>query len=119
MKRPTTGELRERLVIEQASNADDGEGGYTTTWVQIGTPWAKCDIGNPRQRLYHGQPQDTIDALFTIRNAQTFVLDTRLSKDYRVTDQRNQVYRVKGIKPLDNRLDFIVLECQMWGAVSQ
>lgn len=118
MNRPTTGELRERLSIQTAIKVDDGEGGYLVSYAELGKVWAKCILGSSRQRLYHGQAQDTLDAVFIIRHQQPFTLDTRNSEDYKVVDQRDQVYRVKGVKPLDNRLDFIVLECQLWGAVN-
>lgn len=116
MKAPTTGELRERLTFSRADRVDDGEGGYESVYLELGTCWAKCVSANPSQRLYQGEVQYTADVLFVIRYQQRFVLSEQECKNYKVVDQRGETYSLLNVARLDNRNDFLVLTCKKYGA---
>lgn len=114
-KIPVTGELQHKLLLEVEERTPDDQGGFATTWVQLGTPWAKAVVATPAQRLYHGKVENTMDIIFIIRAGQRFQLNEQLSDQYRIT-HRGHLFRVKGLEPLDYSKNFLVIYCQMWGA---
>lgn len=45
------GDLRDRIQIKRAVEADNGKGGYTTTWTIIMQPWAQVIGLNGREAV--------------------------------------------------------------------
>lgn len=42
--------LNRRLVLEEPQRSPDGAGGYTETWIAVGTLWAAITPGSGRER---------------------------------------------------------------------
>ena len=51
-----------------------------TTWSQLANAWAKGTEQTPRERFYRGEDAHTQGVTFTIRQPQTFTLDTRTKR---------------------------------------
>lgn len=113
----SAGELKHRIVIQVESNVSDGQGGYVTTWGALGSCWAKAENKSIRERFIQGQTTHTEGLSFSIRQNQTFDLDTRLSDKYRVS-HRGQYFRVLGISQHKYDLDFYSIICDLWGATT-
>ena len=71
------GELKHRVTFWKESNVSDGQGGYVTTWAELAKAWAKVVEQSPRERFYRGENAHTQGMTFTIRQPQTFSLDTQ------------------------------------------
>ena len=119
----SAGELKHRIVIQVESNAADGQGGYVTTWALLGNAWAaasgaaKIGQSSVRSAFVHGQETHSERISFSIRQKQTFSLDTRLSNKYRIS-HRGQYFRVLGISQHKYDLDFYSITCELWGATT-
>jgi len=118
------GELKHRITFWQESNVSDGQGGYVTTWSQLANAWAKVDerstVGTSsiRERFYRGLDSHTQLVVFTIRQPQTFTLDTRTSDKLKIV-YRGIDYRIVGIGRNKFNLDFYDISAEQWGAVTQ
>jgi len=99
------GELKHRITFWQESNVSDGQGGYVTTWSQLANAWAKAVEQTPRERFYRGEDAHTQGVTFTIRQPQTFALDTRTSDNLKIV-HRGIDYRIVGIGRNKFNLDF-------------
>lgn len=44
------GQFRHRVTFQQESQTSDGQGGYTKTWTNIATVWAKVEPIKQRER---------------------------------------------------------------------
>jgi head-tail adaptor len=118
------GELKHRVTFWQESNVSDGQGGYVTTWSQLANAWAKVDerstVGTSsiRERFYRGLDSHTQLVVFTIRQPQTFTLDTRTSDKLKIV-HRGISFRIIGISRNKFNLDFYDISAEQWGAVTQ
>ena len=119
----SAGELKHRITIGLESNVSDGQGGYVTTWTTLGNAWAaasgaaKIGQSSVRSAFVHGQETHSERISFSIRQKQTFSLDTRLSDKYRIS-HRGQYFRVLGISQHQYDLDFYSITCELWGATT-
>ena len=119
----SAGELKHRITIGLESNVSDGQGGYVTTWTTLGNAWAaasgaaKIGQSSVRSAFVHGQETHSERISFSIRQKQTFSLDTRLSDKYRIS-HRGQYFRVLGISQHKYDLDFYSITCELWGATT-
>jgi len=112
------GELKHRVTFWQESNVSDGQGGYVTTWSQLANAWAKATEQTPRERFYRGEDAHTQGVTFTIRQPQTFTLDTRTSDKLKIV-HRGIDYRIVGIGRNKFNLDFYDISAEQWGAVTE
>lgn len=118
------GELKHRVTFWQESNASDGQGGYVTTWSQLANAWAKVDerstvgVSSVRDRFYRGENAHTQTMTFTIRQPQTFSLNTQNSDKLKIT-HRGRDFRIVGISQNKYNLDFYDISAEQWGAVTQ
>ena len=119
----SAGELKHRITIGLESNVSDGQGGFVTTWAALGSAWAaasgaaKIGQSSVRSAFVHGQETHSERISFSIRQKQTFALDTRLSDKYRIS-HRGQYFRVLGISQHKYDLDFYSITCELWGATT-
>lgn len=118
------GELKHRVAFWQEQNISDGQGGYATTWLELAKAWAKVDdrstvgASSLRERFYRGEDAHTQTVIFTIRQPQTFTLDTRTSDKLKIL-HRGIDYRIVGIGRNKHNLDFYDISAELWGAVTQ
>lgn len=118
------GELKHRITFWQESNVSDGQGGFVTTWSQLANAWAKVDerstvgTSSVRERFYRGEDAHTQTLIFTIRQPQTFTLDTRTSDKLKIV-HRGIDFRIVGISRNKFNLDFYDISAEQWGAVTQ
>lgn len=66
MSRPV---LNRRLTLEEPLDVADGAGGYTRTWVTLGTLWADIKAGTGRERAVESMTASTIPWKITVRAA--------------------------------------------------
>jgi SPP1 family predicted phage head-tail adaptor len=57
MKRPA---LNRKLTLEEPQDVPDGAGGFTRTWVELGTLWADIQAGSGRERAVESMTASTI-----------------------------------------------------------
>jgi SPP1 family predicted phage head-tail adaptor len=47
----TAGALRDRVTVQQPTNAADGQGGFTVTWSTLATIWAQVLAAGTRETM--------------------------------------------------------------------
>lgn len=78
------GELRTELVLEEASRTPDGAGGFTESWTQIATVFARLQPIVVRERFGADQTIEEVTHRVTIRHrpdvasGMRFVMGDRL-----------------------------------------
>ncbi len=61
--------LNRQLVLESAQRAADGAGGFTETWVALGTLWAEVEARTGRERTGAEVTISTMRYRITVRAA--------------------------------------------------
>lgn len=61
--------LNRRLVLEEAQRVPDGAGGYSESWVGLGTLWARVEPGTGREVLSGAVAQSRLRLKITVRAA--------------------------------------------------
>lgn len=61
--------LSRRLVLEDRQKTPDGAGGWTQSWVALGTLWAKIETGSGRRESREQADQSAHKVKITLRNA--------------------------------------------------
>ena len=84
-----------------------------TTWSQLANAWAKGTEQTPRDRFYRGEDAHTQGVTFTIRQPQTFTLDTRTSDKLKIV-HRGIDFRIVGISRNKFNLDFYDISVEQW-----
>ncbi len=62
-----SGELRQRIRIEQPVLSDDGLGGHARSWEEVTTVWAHIHPVSRRERLVDGQLSSVVTHRIVIR----------------------------------------------------
>ncbi len=61
--------LDRRLVLEEAQNVPDGAGGFTQSWVALGTLWARIRPASGQERGVDAATVSTAPYRITVRAA--------------------------------------------------
>ncbi|MAM61057.1 head-tail adaptor protein [Maritimibacter sp. UBA3975] len=64
MRRPV---LNRQLTLEKPQDIPDGAGGFTRTWVNLGTLWADVRAGTGRERAVESMTASMIPLKITVR----------------------------------------------------
>ena len=89
--------LNRKLVLEEPQRVADGAGGYTTTWIALGTLWADIRHGTGREKAAEQLTVSSVPYRITVRAApvgapsrprpeQRFVEGTRIYRILAVTE---------------------------------
>lgn len=62
--------LNRRMVLEEASRSPDGAGGYTETWVALGTLWARVEARAGNEQFANGATWSTVTYRITVRASE-------------------------------------------------
>lgn len=62
------GRLRHRIVIEQATETQDGSGFPAPSWATYATRWAAVEPMTGRERFEGAQFESAVDTKFTVRH---------------------------------------------------
>ena len=62
------GDLRHRVVLEEAQRVSDGAGGYTETWVALATLWAALSPSGGGEGVEAGRLAGRVSHIITVRH---------------------------------------------------
>ncbi len=62
-------QLNRKLVLEETQRSPDGAGGFTETWVALGTLWAEVKARTGREKSGEFQTISTVGYRITLRAA--------------------------------------------------
>lgn len=62
-------QLRQQLVLEEASRMPDGTGGFTLSWALVGLLWAEMSVGTGRDQSGEEQILTSVAWRITVRGA--------------------------------------------------
>jgi SPP1 family predicted phage head-tail adaptor len=100
------GDLRSKIIIEEATYTDNGFGGKITTWTTLATVWAKVEHLSGRELQIAQQISPNILYEITIRYR------SEMSTQYRIY-YSGQYFNIRDIKDLNNMHKWLFLKCEV------
>lgn len=97
--------MRQRIVIQQATNTADGLGGFTESWSEYKTVWAKISPYSAKEAWEKMELKHRITHKVGIRYLSGVTSDMRVKFGTRYL-------QIKGIRILDERKRFMELACE-------
>ncbi|HHL20744.1 MAG TPA: head-tail adaptor protein [Aliiroseovarius sp.] len=91
--------LSRKLVLEEPSRVADGAGGFTTTWVTLGTLWAEVRAGTGREKAAEFLTVSSIPYRITVRAAPDGA-PSRPRPEQRFRDG-NRIFRILAVTESD------------------
>lgn len=102
------GNLRERVTLVREERGEpDGFGGYSYEYVDVATIWARVEPVKADEQFIAGGIQSITDVLVHIRHRDD------VEPTWRLNWQGKQ-FNITGIRNLDERGRFLVLDCTSW-----
>lgn len=105
MPNPKIAELRSRITIQNLVRAADGQGGYTESWVDYASVWAKFVPMKSSERYFSEQLRPENYNRIDIRYIAGLTTSMKVLFDGRV-------FQIQSIVNMDERKFFIALHCQ-------
>ena len=105
----TTGELRDRVVIQENTTTPDTQGGRSSSWGTLATVWAHIRAAGARERTQTEAIGSMADWVITIRYRADVVPSMRLSWDPYLGSAKT--LQILGVQPLDGKREFMALTC--------
>jgi SPP1 family predicted phage head-tail adaptor len=115
---PYVGALKHRLLFQEQAVADDGYGGEVVQWQDVGSCWGRVVPATARAAYLRGKTNHTEDVVVTMRARQRFALDERSLKRFRFI-HRGRTFSIETLAAVAYALDYIELQCTLWGAVEE
>lgn len=98
--------LRHRIEIQELSETDDGQGGFTESWSEFATVWASVEPKSSSERFFSQQLQDVYDHEIYIRSIAGLKAEMRIL-------YRSRIFQIKTMENVDNERGFFIkLKCQ-------
>lgn len=105
-----TGQLRERVTIEQYSTASDGAGGKTKTWTVKGTVWANVTPKRAGEREVSDRLSTSVEYEVSVRYDATITPQMRVKwTPYQGSEKE---LTIKSVVNFDQKRKYMVLICE-------
>lgn len=106
----TTGDLKNKITVEQLSLTSDGQGGQVESWSVVATDyWAYVRETSASERLYAQKFQTQRSHEIWLRHdSVTETIDETMRVLY-----DNKTLQVKGVRNYDTRDSFVILDCEL------
>lgn len=108
MKPIRSGDLRERLTIQQRTSTPDGQGGRDVEWSTLATVWAKVEPLSGTERVQAGAETAVVSHRVTVRYRSDF------DASYRIV-WRRRVLEITALVSPDARREWLVVDCAQAG----
>lgn len=100
------GEMRQRIILQDASESSDGMGGLgESTWSDFKILWAKIEPYSAKEAYEKHELKHRVTHKVTIRYLDGVTSDMRVKFGERYL-------QIKGIRTVDERKRFIELACE-------
>ncbi len=91
--------LNRKLVLEAPQRAPDGAGGFSETWIQLGTLWAEVKARTGRETLGEAVSLSNTGYRITVRAAE-FGAPSRPAPEHRFRDG-SRIFRILAVAEQD------------------
>lgn len=98
-------DLRHRITFQSLVRTPDGQGGFTESWVNFASVWAKIEPSSARERYFSQQIQPTITHKLTIRWLEGLKTEMRIS-------YLDRIFQIHGIRREDERRFFMMIDAE-------
>jgi SPP1 family predicted phage head-tail adaptor len=105
MTRPRIGELRQRVTLQQPNDVPDGAGGFTRSWSDLASVWARIEPLSGAERLRAVQLESAVSHRVTLRYREGVSASLRLKFGARV-------FNIRAVINLEERKDYLDLLCE-------
>lgn len=107
----TTGDLIERVVIQQDTTTPDSQGGRTSSWGTLATVWANVRTARASEQEQAQAIGSHVEYAVTIRYRADVTPLMKLSwTPYGASSAKT--LQIVGVTPLEGRREFVALTCQ-------
>lgn len=106
----TTGDLLDRVVIQQNTTSADTQGGRSSSWGTLATVWANVRAARASEQQQAQAVSSYVDIAVTIRYRQDVTPAMRLS--WTPYGGSAKTLQIIGVHPVDGQREFILLTCQ-------
>jgi SPP1 family predicted phage head-tail adaptor len=107
----TTGDLLDRVTIQQKTTTADTQGGRSVSWSTLATVWANVRAARANEQIQAQAVGSNIDYTVTIRNGAASVTPSmRLS--WTPYGGSARTLQVNGVHYVDGRREFVQITCQ-------
>lgn len=89
-------DLRHRITIQSFTKVADGQGGYTTTWADVKTVWAKIENVTGVEKVFAQRLDTNYDHKITIRYT------TGISPKMRIVFD-SRIFQIHSVSKVDER----------------
>lgn len=100
----SAGAMRERIVVQQVTDASDGGGGYVKTWSTLATLYAYVKPLSGREPYTQGQISPIVQYEFTIRYR------TGITPANRIT-WNGKIFNIRSVVNADERDKYLTIRC--------
>jgi SPP1 family predicted phage head-tail adaptor len=100
------GKLRHRIIIQSLQKVDDGGGGYTEDWVNIGNVWASVQPLQGRELFQAQQVQAELSHKVRIRYREGIVPSMRVVFNNRIME----IQSVINIDEANREIELLCIE---------
>lgn len=98
-------ELRHRITFQRIAQVTDGMGGFTTTWSDVATVWAKVEPVSASERLISEKLETQRSHKVKIRYRSDITTDMRFTFNSRT-------FQVKGVHNPDERRVYTFIDAE-------
>ena len=102
--------LNRKLELQEPQKVADGAGGYTTTWVALGTLWADIRHGTGREKAAEHLTVSTIPYRITLRAAPVGA-PSRPKPEQRLVEG-SRIFRILAVTESDVGAHYLVCFAQ-------
>lgn len=101
MTRLRIGQLHHRVTLQSASETADGGGGFTATWSDIATVWARIEPLSGKERMTAQQLENPLTHRITIRHRSGVDAKMRIKFGSRIFNIRSVLNPDEGNEVLE------------------
>ncbi len=98
-------ELRHRITFQRVAQVSDGMGGFTTTWNNIATVWAKVEPVTASERIYSERLETQRSHKVKIRYRDDITTDMRFTF-------KSRVFQIHGVHSPDERNGYTFIDAE-------
>lgn len=99
------GRLRHRLTIEREQRTEDGGGGATTVWEEVGEVWGAVEASSGNETIGADRVRGKVAYLITIRHRSDIVPAMRFRS-------ASETFHILSALDKDGRRRFLTCQCE-------
>lgn len=107
------GNMRRRVVLQRYTRTTDDAGGASVAFSDLATLWAAIEPVRARESDFADKQREVVTHKIKLRYRRDITNADRLKEVFtKDGTEITRFFAIKGIRNLDNRFEFIELDCE-------